>query len=130
MKQHLVEYLRSHGDEVDDVGTHSSEPVDYPAYGARVAARVVERQARGLIICGTGNGIAMAANKIAGVRCAVVTDEYTARMARSHNDANIIAIGARVVGLGVAERAVLVFRDQEFVAKHRHRVEMLMDIER
>lgn len=123
LKQHLVALLRALGDQVEDLGPHSEEAVDYPAYGADVARATVAAGARGLVVCGTGIGIAIAANKIAGARCAVVTDEYTARTARSHNDANLIALGARVVGVGVAERAIQVFREQEFLAaKHGRRV--------
>jgi len=131
MKQHLVALLRALGDDVEDLGPHSEAAVDYPAYGAAVARAAVARGARGLLVCGTGIGIAIAANKIAGARCAVVTDEYTALMARSHNDANLIALGARVVGIGVAERAVQVFREQTFLAaKHGRRVDQLAALER
>src|SRR5687768_2421286 len=100
LKRHLVEVLRKLGDEVDDVGTHSGESVDYPDFAAQVARRVAQGEGRGLLVCGTGVGMAMAANKVAGVRAAVVTDAFTARATRAHNDANVMTVGERVVGIG------------------------------
>ncbi|HKE13814.1 MAG TPA: ribose 5-phosphate isomerase B [Kofleriaceae bacterium] len=114
LKRHLVEVLRRWGDEVDDVGTHSAEKVDYPDYAAQVAQRVAAGEGRGLLVCGTGIGMAMAANKVTGVRAAVVTDVFTARATRAHNDANVMTVGERVIGTGVAEEALRVFRDTAF----------------
>jgi ribose 5-phosphate isomerase B len=127
LKQHLVELLRKLGDTVEDLGTHEAASVDYPTYGAEVGRRVVaDPESRGLVVCGTGIGISIAANKVPGVRCALLHDAFTAQMARMHNDANVIALGARVVGPGVAESVVSAFRTAAFEGgRHAHRVELL-----
>lgn len=129
LKRRLVKLLKGLGDEVVDIGTDSDESVDYPDFGAKVGRRVTaspEEGARGLIVCGTGIGIAIAANKIPGIRAAVVTDTFTAQAARAHNDANVIAMGARVTGSGVAEQALKVFRDTKFEGgRHERRVAKL-----
>ncbi len=128
LKRRLVKLLRGMGDEVIDIGTDSDESVDYPDYGAKVGRRVAaaDGEARGLVVCGTGIGIAIAANKIFGIRAAVVTDTFTAQAARAHNDANVIAIGSRVTGSGVAEQAIKVFRDTSFEGgRHQRRIEKI-----
>jgi ribose 5-phosphate isomerase B len=132
LKQILVERLRGLGDEVEDLGTNSDDSVDYPDYGASVGRQVAaEPGAFGLLVCGTGIGVAIAANKIPGVRAAVVTDGFTARAARGHNDANVLALGARVMGVGVAEDALLMFRDTPFEGgRHARRVEKIAALER
>jgi ribose 5-phosphate isomerase B len=114
LKRHLVDVLRRWGDDVDDIGTHSEDRVDYPDYAAQVAERVAAGEGTGLLVCGTGIGMAMAANKVTGVRAAVVTDVFTARATRAHNDANVMTVGERVIGTGVAEEALRVFRDTAF----------------
>ena len=127
LKRHLLAALRELGDDVVDVGTTDEASVDYPEYGAEVARRVAaDVNARGLVVCGTGIGISIAANKVPGARCALVHDSYTAEMARTHNDANIIALGARVVGAGVAEAALSTFRRVPFEGgRHQRRVDQL-----
>jgi ribose 5-phosphate isomerase B len=127
LKRPLVALLRQLGDDVEDLGTHDDASVDYPSYGAAVGRRVVALPgALGLVVCGTGIGISIAANKIAGVRCALVHDTFTAELARQHNDANVIALGARVIGPGVAEAAVVAFRRTGFEAgRHQRRVDQL-----
>lgn len=127
LKQHLVGVLRALGDAVEDVGTHDAASVDYPAYGAAVGQRVAaDPGSLGLVVCGSGIGISIAANKIAGVRCAAVHDAYTAAMARAHNDANVVALGARVIGPGVAESALAAFRATPFEGgRHQRRVDQL-----
>jgi ribose 5-phosphate isomerase B len=132
LKQHLVEVLRRLGDTVEDVGTHDAASVDYPAFGAEVGRRVAaDPDAFGLVVCGTGIGIGMAANKVPGVRAAVVHDAFTAQMARAHTDATVIALGARVVGPGVAESAVGAFRDAAFEGgRHQRRIDQLTELER
>ena len=132
LKQHLVEALRKLGDTVEDLGTHGTESVDYPTYGAEVGRRVAaEPAALGLVVCGSGIGIGIAANKVPGVRCALVHDAYTAEMARLHNDANVIALGARVVGTGAAESALTAFRATAFAGgRHQARVDMLTALDR
>lgn len=130
LKARLIQTLRHLGDEVVDVGTTGDDSVDYPDFAAQVAERVASGEGRGLLVCGTGNGIAIAANKVRGIRCAVVTDGFTARMARAHNDANIAALGSRVVGAGVAEEAVRAFRDTEFEAgRHQRRLDKIAALE-
>jgi ribose 5-phosphate isomerase B len=127
LKRHLVAALRELGDDVVDVGTTDEASVDYPEFGAEVARRVAaDVNARGLVVCGSGFGISIAANKVAGARCALVHDSFTAEMARAHNDANIIALGSRVVGFGVAEHALSTFRKSAFEGgRHQRRVDLL-----
>jgi ribose 5-phosphate isomerase B len=126
LKNYLVEVLRQLGDEVEDLGTHSTDSVDYPDYAAQVARRVADGEGRGLLVCGTGIGMAMAANRVPGVRAAVVTDAFTARATRAHNDANVMAVGQRVIGSGVAEAALRAFRETEFEGgRHQKRVEKI-----
>jgi ribose 5-phosphate isomerase B len=127
LKLALVAKLKELGDEVLDVGTHDTASVDYPQFGADVGRRVAaDPTLRGLVVCGSGIGISIAANKVPGVRCALVHDRYTAELARQHNDANVVAMGARVIGGGVAEDALLAFRTTEFLGgRHVTRVAML-----
>ena len=132
LKRALVEYLQKLGDEVVDLGTNTTDSVDYPEFGAAVGRKVAaEPDARGLIVCGTGIGISIAANKIPGVRAAVVHDDFTAQAARAHNDANVIALGARVIGPGVAESAINVFRTTEFAGgRHQRRIDQLAALDK
>ena len=121
LKRYLVETLRTRGDEVVDLGTHDEASVDYPHYGAEVGERVAaEPGTLGLVVCGSGIGISIAANKVPGVRCALVHDAFTAQMARLHNDANIVSIGARQHTLGEAARLVELFLETDFSAEERH----------
>ncbi|MGE4295028.1 MAG: ribose 5-phosphate isomerase B [Campylobacterales bacterium] len=107
MKQALIEYLKSKGCDVADMGPADASRVDYPDYARKVATEVVkDAEASGILVCGTGIGISIAANKVAGVRAALCHDAYTAGMARAHNNANVLCMGARVVGLGVAESMI------------------------
>ncbi|MGE5181195.1 MAG: ribose 5-phosphate isomerase B [Acidobacteriota bacterium] len=132
LKRVLIDMLKGLGDEIVDIGTESEESVDYPQFGAEVGRRVAaEPDARGLIVCGTGIGISIAANKIPGVRAAVVHDDFTAAASRAHNDANVIALGARVIGPGVAESAVSVFRSTQFAGgRHQRRVDQLAALDK
>ncbi len=128
LKRQLVGVLRQLGDEVEDLGCIDESSVDYPDFGAAVGRAVAgsEGGAKGLLVCGTGIGISIAANKVPGVRAALVHDGFTAQAARGHNDANVIALGARVVGPGVAEHALRVFRATEFEGgRHAGRVAKL-----
>ncbi|WP_075890328.1 ribose 5-phosphate isomerase B [Actinomyces provencensis] len=131
LKNHLAEHLRSQGHEVIDVGAHSTESVDYPTYGAKAARTVANGEAdRAILVCGTGQGIGMAANKVPGVRCAIVSDPYSAKLSREHNDANSLAIGARVIGAGVAEDIVDIWTTTEFLGgRHGRRVTMLAELD-
>lgn len=107
LKQALAEHLRAGGHDVTDCGTYSADRVDYPDFGAAVGRAVAEDHADlGVCVCGSGNGIAMAANKIAGVRAAVAHDVTSARLARAHNDANVLCIGERLTGAEVAREAL------------------------
>src|SRR6187551_3671945 len=130
LKQLMVSVLKEIGDEVEDLGTTNEDSTDYPQFGADVGRKVVgEPGTYGLIVCGTGIGISIAANKVAGVRAALVHDDFTAAAARAHNDANVLALGARVIGPGVAESAVRMFRSTQFVGgRHERRVEMIEKI--
>jgi ribose 5-phosphate isomerase B len=105
----------------------NEDSTDYPQYGAEVGRKVAgEAGTLGIVICGTGIGISIAANKVPGVRAAVVHDDFTAAAARAHNDANVIALGARVVGSGVAESAVLMFRRTQFAGgRHQRRIDLI-----
>ncbi|MSP15880.1 MAG: ribose 5-phosphate isomerase B [Myxococcales bacterium] len=132
MKDALATMLRGLGDEVIDLGTNSGASVDYPDFGERVARKVAEQQdSLGLLVCGTGVGISMAANKVPGVRAARVTETFSARAAREHNDANVLCLGERVTGAGLAEEIVRVFRDTAFAGgRHARRVEQLAELDR
>jgi ribose 5-phosphate isomerase B len=132
LKQHLVRTLRTLGHEADDRGTDSEEAIDYPPICADVARRVVDGRAdRGIVIGGSGQGEQMAANKVAGIRAALCNDIYTARMSREHNDANILAMGGRIVGSGLADEIVTIWLDARFEGgRHQRRVDQIMEIER
>jgi ribose 5-phosphate isomerase B len=132
LKQHLIGVLEAGGHEVDDRGTDSTESVDYPPICAGVAKEVVEGRAeRGIVLGGSGQGEQIAANKVRGARAALCNDLYTAEFSRTHNDANVLSIGARVVGLGLAEEILRVWLETEFEGgRHQRRVDQLAAIER
>lgn len=132
MKNEISEYLREKGYEVINYGTDSNESCHYPIYGEKVGVAVTSGEADlGILICGTGVGISLAANKVEGVRAVVCSEPYTARLSRQHNNTNILAFGARVIGIEMAKMIVDEWLGAEFMGgKHAQRVEMLMDIER
>jgi ribose 5-phosphate isomerase B len=132
LKPDVIEFLKSRAIEVIDLGTNSSESVDYPDYGKAVGETVASKKADlGIVICGTGIGISLAANKVHGIRAAVVSDTFSAKMAREHNNANVLAFGARVVGKGLAIEIVKAWLDTEFEGgRHQRRVDKIMDIEK
>ena len=132
LKQHLVATLARLGHDVHDRGTHSDAAVDYPPICAEVARLVTTGQAdRGIVIGGSGQGEQMAANKIRGARAALCNDLYTARMSRAHNDANVLAIGGRIVAFGLAEEIVALWLDTPFDGgRHQRRVDLIGEIER
>jgi ribose 5-phosphate isomerase B len=132
LKKHLMEYLAGKKYETMDVGCGSTEPVDYPTYGEAAAREVAEGRAElAVVICGTGIGMSMTANKVGGVRAALCMNEYMARMARMHNDANALALGSRVIGEGLAESILDAFLQAKFAAgRHAARVKLLADIEK
>jgi ribose 5-phosphate isomerase B len=127
LKDSLVEMLRTLGHEVIDLGTHGDDRVDYPDYGAAVGRAVVAGTADlGLCVCGSGIGIAIAANKIVGVRAATVHDVTSAHLARLHNDANVVCIGERLTGPEVAKEAVLAFVNGSFEGgRHQDRIDKI-----
>ena len=115
LKSRLSEVLRARGIEIVDFGTHASVPADYPDKAAAVARAVASGDAdRGLLVCATGVGMAMSANRFAGVRAVNPSDSYTTRMSRAHNDANVLALGARALGAGQASELLEVFLDTPF----------------
>jgi ribose 5-phosphate isomerase B len=124
LKQQIAEFLIAQGYEINDLGTHSLESVDYPDFAELVARAVARDEAeRGVVICGTGIGVSMSANKVRGIRAALCTDCYMARMAREHNDAQVLCLGARVLGIGSALEIVQVFLSNEFQGgRHARRV--------
>ena len=131
LKQHLVKYLEGEGHEVVNVGTDSAASTDYPIYAARVAKRVLSGECdKGIVICGTGLGISISANKIHGVRCALCSEPVSASLARRHNDANIVALGARTIGPVMAEEIVHTFLTTGFEGgRHARRVDMIMALD-
>lgn len=115
LKTHLADFLKGLGCEVTDAGTHSPAPCDYPDFAAQAGRRLADGEfERGVFVCGTGGGIAMAANKIPGVRAAACHLEYAAQMARAHNDANVLCLGGRVAAPELAEAIVLRFLQTEY----------------
>ena len=131
LKQHLVERLGAAGHDIIDHGTDSTESVDYPAFCAAAARSVRDGEADfGIVLGGSGQGEQLAANKVRGARAALCNCLYTARMAREHNDANVLSLGARVVGVGLAEEIVDVFLDTDFEGgRHARRVAQLTELE-
>ncbi|GDX29141.1 ribose-5-phosphate isomerase [Actinomycetes bacterium] len=131
LKQHLIEMLVALGHDVQDLGTHSQESVDYPPICAGVGRAVRDGNADvGVVLGGSGQGEQLAANKVRGVRAALCNDLYTARMAREHNNANVLSMGARVVGIGLAEEIVTMFLATPFAGgRHERRVAQLSEIE-
>ena len=131
LKAELVEYLRSLGHEVKDHGTHDSTSIDYPDYAAKVARSVAKGDSElGFLICGSGQGMCMAANKIRGVRAAVCSDTFSAHAVREHNNANVLCLGQRVVGPGLALEIADTFLKAEFEGgRHARRVGKIMDLE-
>jgi ribose 5-phosphate isomerase B len=131
LKEVLAAHLSELGHDVDDLGTHSDESVDYPEFGAAVGRAVTEGRAQlGLCTCGTGMGIAIAANKIPGVRAAVVHDVTTARLARAHNHANVVCMGGRILGTEVAKDAIDTFLETvPMGGRHARRIEEIDALE-
>ena len=131
LKQELMEHLRARGVEFEDIGTYTGESCDYPVYAEQAARGVAEgKYEKGILICGTGIGMSLAANKIRGIRCAVLSDCFSAEMCRAHNDANMIALGGRVIGGELAKRMVDLFLDTPFMGgRHARRVDLIRALE-
>lgn len=128
----LVERMKAKGIEVEDVGTHTNASCDYPDFAVQVARAVAGGQADfGLLVCGTGQGMAMTANRVAGIRAAVVADTFTARSTREHNDANVLCLGERVLGPGLAGDILDLFLATPFAGgRHAGRVNKFMALDR
>ena len=132
MKKEVMKFLQDLGYEVINYGTDSTESCDYPVYGEKVGRAVVAKEVDlGILICGTGVGISLAANKVKGVRAVVCSEPYSARLSRQHNNTNILAFGARVVGIELAKMIIEEWLNADFeVGRHQRRVDMIMDIEK
>ena len=132
LKEAIKAHLDARGIAYKDFGTNSEESVDYPTYAKKVADAVVSGECeKGLLFCGTGIGISIAANKVKGVRCACCSDNFSAKYTRMHNDANILAMGGRVVGPGLAAELVDVFLDTAYEGgRHAKRVSQIADLEK
>ena len=132
MKEALKAHLIERGIEILDLGTDSEASVPYPVYGKACGEAVASGQAdRGILVCGTGIGMSMSANKVNGIRAAAVSEPYSAKLTRTHNDANVLCMGARVVGSELAKMIVDSFLDAEFEGgRHKTRVDLMTDIEK
>lgn len=131
LKKTILDFLKEKGHDVVDYGTNSETSSDYPVYGRLVAEAIMSGEVeQGILICGTGLGISLAANKVKGIRAAVCSEPYTAKMARAHNNCNVLAFGARVVGSELAKMIVETWLETEFEGgRHLKRVNMIMEIE-
>ena len=131
LKAEIIKLLESKGLSYKDFGTDSTDSCHYPVFGARAAKAVASGECdRGIVICGTGIGISLAANKVKGIRCALCSDTYSARMTRAHNDANMLALGARVIGVELAKEITCAWLETPFEGgRHQTRVDMLTALE-
>ena len=131
LKESIKAFFDEEGIEYVDYGTDSLDSVDYPDYGRRVGEAVVAGEVeRAIVICGTGIGISIAANKVKGIRCALCSDTYSARMSREHNDANVLALGGRVLGVDLALEIVKTWLEASFQGgRHERRVKKICEIE-
>src|SRR6056297_353399 len=129
LKEVIEDYLIDVGYDVEDLGTHNEDSVDYPDYGIKVGEAVVKDEGSiGIVMCGTGIGISIAANKVKGVRCALCSQVFSAEMAKKHNNANVIAMGGRVTGKDLGKRIVKAFLDEKFEGgRHQRRIDKIMN---
>ncbi len=132
LKPAIIEYVKELGHEIEDFGTFSSERTDYPIYGEKVAEAVASgAYDGGILICGTGVGISIAANKVKGIRAVVCSEPYSAKLSKEHNNTNIVAFGSRVVGSELAKMIVKEWLDAKFIGgRHEKRVGMIGEIEK
>ena len=132
LKNTVIKHLEEKGIEVKDFGTYSTDSCDYPDISIQVAEAVAKKEFEyGILICGTGIGISIAANKVPGIRCAVVSDTFSAKMSKAHNNANMLSLGERVLGKGLALEIVEAWINTEFEGdRHQRRVDLLGDIEK
>ena len=131
LKQELMAHLKEKGVEFEDIGTYSEASCNYPEYAERAARGVAEgKYEKGILVCGTGIGISIAANKVKGIRCCACSDCYSAKMSRAHNDANMLALGARVVGTELGRMIAQTFLTSEFEGgRHQRRIDQIAAIE-
>ena len=131
LKNTLVEQLKNDGYDVEDAGTYSKDSCDYPVFAEKACRYMIDGKAElCILVCGTGIGMSMAANKVKGIRAACCSDTYSAKYTRLHNDANVLCMGARVVGEGLAYEIAKVFLETEFEGgKHLRRINMISDLE-
>lgn len=131
MKEELKEYLKEKGYDVTDCGTYSEESIDYPDIAMETAKKIISKENElGVLLCGTGIGISIAANKIDGIRAALCTDCYCAKMARNHNDANVLCMGGRVTGIELAKSILDTFLNEKFEGgRHSIRVDKIKSLE-
>ena len=131
LKNHLVAYLTEKGYDCVNLGTDTADSVDYPVYANALCEKILSGECeKGIVICGTGIGMSLAANKVPGIRCALCGDPYSAKMTRAHNDANMLALGARVIGVELAKMIVEAFLDTPFEGgRHQTRIDMITALE-
>lgn len=128
LKNHIIEFVKSMGHEIKDFGTYTYDSCDYPVYGRAACEAVASGEFdRGIVVCSTGIGMSIVANKVPGIRCALLTDENSARLTREHNNTNVMALGQKNVSFDLAERIVKTWLDTEFSNAERHirRIEMI-----
>jgi ribose 5-phosphate isomerase B len=132
MKQEVLKYLESKGISYKDFGTYSTESCDYPTFAEAAARAVASGECdKGIVVCTTGVGVSICANKVKGIRCALCSEPLSAEMTRRHNDANMLAIGGALIGVNMMQRIVDVFLDTEFEGgRHQRRVDAMMSIEK
>ena len=121
LKEELKEYLKELGHETEDLGTNSEQPVDYPDYGYKAAKQASDSGDKGILLCGSGIGMSIVANKVKGIRAALCHNEYTAKAARQHNDANILCLGARDIDTETAKKITKIFLETEVSSEARHK---------
>ncbi len=121
LKSAICKWLLGLGFEVVDLGTDSKEPVDYPEYAKKLCEKVLKEGGRGILVCGTGIGMSIVANRFKGIRASLCSDEFSARMSREHNDANVLCLGGRVIGEELAKSIVNIWLNAKFSGEERHK---------
>lgn len=132
LKQEIFKYIKEDlALEIEDLGCYDTSSVDYPDYAEKVCKKVVDKNARGILICGTGIGISIAANKIDGIRCALCSEPFSAEMTRKHNNANVLAMGGRTTGVELAKSIVKAFLSTDFEGgRHQNRLDKIAVLEK
>ena len=126
LKEKIKNYLSEEGYEVEDIGVYTSDPADYPVIAKQAANKAVQNEARAILICGTGIGMSIAANKVKGIRAVVCSDTTSAKLSRQHNDSNILCFGARIIGENSAKDICKIWLETEFQGgRHQKRIDML-----